>query len=53
MWQTPVSKMSPSNSTPCALELGARRRDVGDPQRDRASECGAVNAWPMFVGSIR
>ena len=34
MWQTPVSKISPSNSTPFGLELGARLCDVGNAERD-------------------
>ena len=36
MWQTPVSSVSPRNSTPFALELAAGGRDVVDVERDVA-----------------
>ena len=53
MWQTPVSNVSPANTTPFALELRARRRDVRRRASAIAEECGAVNSCPMFVGSSR
>ena len=34
MRQTPVSTVSPRNSTPALLELPARRGYIGDAQRD-------------------
>ena len=52
MWQTPVSKISPSNSTP-ALSSSARAAATSATRSAMCEECGAVNAWPMFVGSIR
>ena len=34
MWQTPVSSISPANVDALGLELGARRGDVVDVQRE-------------------
>lgn len=40
MWQTPVSNVSPRNSTPFGLELGPSRRYVFDVKCRMASLCG-------------
>src|SRR3954453_4794505 len=52
MWQTPVSKTSPSNATP--RDSSSLRVSATSATRSAmCAVCGPWNEEPMFVGSIR
>src|SRR5947207_609906 len=52
MWQTPVSSVSPSNSTPRPSSSDRVSSTFGT-RKAMYEECGALNSRPMFLGSIR